>query len=203
MIDRQQEVGNHGFIAGVDEAGRGPLAGPVVAAAVILDAPLDGLADSKKLTEKRRDELAVTIRKRSLAWAVAWADVAEIDHLNILNATMLSMRRAILGLRVRPNHVLVDGNRLPGLEFHSFSVGGDAIIKGDDTEPAISAASILAKTVRDGMMRELHTLFPAYGFDGHKGYGTAAHRACIESSGPCPQHRMSFAPMSSMRNHVA
>ncbi len=190
-------------MAGVDEAGRGPLAGPVVAAAVVLGEPLDGLADSKKLSEKRRVELAALIRQRSLAWAVAWSDVAEIDTLNILHATMLSMRRAILGLRLRPTQVLVDGNRLPSLDFHGFSLHGEAIIKGDDKEPAISAASILAKTVRDGMMRDLHDLYPDYGFDGHKGYGTREHRDRIETAGPCPQHRMSFAPMSTMKDRVA
>ncbi|MEM1173486.1 MAG: ribonuclease HII [Pseudomonadota bacterium] len=200
---RRQDGEQQGFVAGVDEAGRGPLAGPVVAAAVVLTEPLDGLADSKKLSEKRRVELAGVIRERSLAWAVAWSDVAEIDTLNILHATMLSMRRAVLGLRIRPTRVLVDGNRLPDLDFHTFSLRGEAIIKGDDKVPAISAASILAKTVRDSMMRQLHDVYPEYGFAGHKGYGTREHRARIESSGPCPQHRMSFAPMSLMKDRVA
>ncbi len=200
---RQQDVWQDDFVAGVDEAGRGPLAGPVVAAAVILGQPIDGLADSKKLSEGRRTELAESIRRDSLAWAVAWADVAEIDTLNILHATLLSMRRAVLGLRLRPRHVLVDGNRLPNLRFFGYEPAGEAIVKGDDKVAAISAASILAKTVRDDMMRDMHELYPDYGFAGHKGYGTRDHRERIESVGPCPQHRMSFAPMSTMKDRVA
>ena len=200
---RQQDAWKDDFVAGVDEAGRGPLAGPVVAAAVILGSPIDGLADSKKLSEKRRTELATTIRRESLAWAVAWADVAEIDSLNILHATMLSMRRAVLGLKLRPTQVLVDGNRLPDLRFFGFAPSGEAIVKGDDKVAAISAASILAKTVRDDMMRDMHELYPDYGFAGHKGYGTRDHRDRIETVGPCPQHRMSFAPMSTMKDRVA
>ena len=200
---RQQDAWKNDFVAGVDEAGRGPLAGPVVAAAVILGDPIDGLADSKKLSETRRTELAATIRRESLAWAVAWADVAEIDSLNILHATMLSMRRAVLGLKLRPTEVLVDGNRLPNLRFFDVKLSGEAIIKGDDKVASISAASILAKTVRDDMMRDMHELYPDYGFAGHKGYGTRDHRERIESVGPCPQHRMSFAPMSTMKDRVA
>ena len=183
--------------AGVDEAGRGPLAGPVVAAAVILDdrnVP-SGLRDSKKLKEGDRDLLAGEIRARALAWAVAWADRAEIDAINILNATMLAMRRAIIGLRVRPDLVLVDGNRLPDLRFGDRPVEGRAIVRGDDRVPSISAASILAKTTRDAIMRERCALYPDYAFSRHKGYGTELHRERLNLHGPCAEHRRSFAPV--------
>lgn len=185
-----------GPVAGVDEAGRGPLAGPVVAAAVILDErrPIDGLADSKKLTPECREELALAIRARSLAYAVAWADAAEIDRLNILGATFLAMRRAILGLPVRPLAIDVDGNRLPNLMFNGIQLHGTAIVGGDDTVPAISAASIIAKVHRDGIMRMLDRIHPAYGFSRHKGYATPEHRDCITRYGPCEQHRKSFRP---------
>ncbi len=186
-----------GLVAGVDEAGRGPLAGPVAAAAVILnpDQPVAGLADSKKLSAGRREELAREVRASALAWAVAWADPAEIDALNILAATMLAMRRAILGLSLTPAVVQVDGNRLPDLRFGDRRLAGEAIIGGDDRVAAISAASILAKTVRDRMMIELDRLYPCYEFARHKGYGTAVHRARLEEFGPCREHRFTFAPV--------
>lgn len=183
-------------VAGVDEAGRGPLAGPVVAAAVILATPIDGLDDSKKLAEPRRDELALRIRAEAVAWCVASASVPEIDELNILHATMLAMRRAVAGLAMRPGRVLVDGNRLPDLEFDGRPIDGEAIVGGDGLVPSISAASILAKTTRDAYMRELDAEFPQYGFAQHKGYGTRVHRERILAHGPCPEHRMSFAPMN-------
>ncbi len=186
-----------GLVAGVDEAGRGPLAGPVAAAAVILnpEQPVAGLADSKKLSAGRREELAREVRASALAWAVAWADPAEIDALNILAATMLAMRRAILGLSLTPAVVQVDGNRLPDLRFGDRRLAGEAIIGGDDRVAAISAASILAKTVRDRMMIELDRLYPCYEFARHKGYGTAVHRARLEEFGPCREHRFTFAPV--------
>lgn len=184
-------------IAGVDEAGRGPLAGPVVAAAVILSVGQDvsGYADSKRLSADTRERLAGDIRRHALAWSVAWADAAEIDSLNILNATMLAMRRAILGLNVRPASVLVDGNRLPSLVFADCSIAGDAVVGGDGSVPAISAASILAKTVRDEMMTGMDRIFPQYEFGRHKGYGTAVHRERLAEHGPCQQHRRTFAPV--------
>ena len=188
------------LLAGVDEAGRGPLAGPVVAAAVILDERVrpEGLRDSKKLKQRERDELAVDIRARSLAWAVAWADRAEIDAINILNATMLAMRRALLGLRVRPDTVLVDGNRLPDLRIGGCRIEGQAIVRGDDRVPAISAASILAKTTRDAIMQDRDALYPDYAFSRHKGYGTELHRERLARHGPCDEHRRSFAPLRDM-----
>lgn len=189
--------GFDGFLAGVDEAGRGPLAGPVVASAVVLDprAPIAGLADSKKLSSKRRDILAVEIKRRALAWSVAWADAAEIDAINILAATMLAMRRAILGLVLTPGKVQIDGNRLPNLRFDQTVIHGEAIIGGDDIIPAISAASIIAKTTRDTMMLELDKIYPNYEFARHKGYGTEVHRQKLQKFGPCRQHRQSFAPV--------
>ncbi len=185
------------LVAGVDEAGRGPLAGPVAAAAVILnpDRPVEGLADSKKLSASRREELARDVRASALAWAVAWADPAEIDTLNILAATMLAMRRALLGLSVTPDLVLVDGNRLPNLRFGGRQLMGEAIVGGDERVAAISAASILAKTVRDRMMVELDRVYPCYEFARHKGYGTVVHRARLEEFGPCRAHRFTFAPV--------
>jgi ribonuclease HII len=183
--------------AGVDEAGRGPLAGPVVAAAVILDPgqPIDGLADSKALRESRRNELAEEIRGRALAWSVGAAEAAEIDAINILEATMLAMRRAVLGLAVSPAFLKVDGNRMPLVTIGGEPVAGEAIVRGDATVPAISAASILAKTARDRIMVELDLRFPEYGFARHKGYGTAAHLEALRRHGPCEQHRRSFAPV--------
>lgn len=181
-----------GLMAGVDEAGRGPLAGPVVAAAVILDdlQPIEGLADSKVLTAARREQLYDQIRARALCCAIAQASVQEIDSLNILGATMLAMRRAVQGLRLKPVKVLVDGNRLPRL-----NVLAEAIVKGDALVPAISAASILAKVHRDRLCQELHEQYPQYGFAGHKGYGTAEHLEALRRHGACPEHRMSFAPV--------
>lgn len=181
-----------GLICGVDEAGRGPLAGPVCAAAVILDPdqPIAGLADSKKLGARRREELADLIRGRCAAWAVAWASVEEIDALNILQASLLAMRRAVDGLGLRPELALVDGNRCPTLE-----IPGRAIVGGDASEPAISAASILAKVSRDALMLELDRHWPQYGFARHKGYPTAAHVEALRLNGVTPMHRRSFAPV--------
>jgi ribonuclease HII len=186
-----------GLPAGVDEAGRGPLAGPVVASAVILDprVPIPGLADSKKLTAKRREFLAGEIKRHALAWSVAWADAAEIDAINILEATMLAMRRAILGLSVMPGKVQIDGNRLPNLRFDTTVIEGEAIVGGDNIVPAISAASIVAKTTRDQMMLELDEIYPHYEFARHKGYGTEIHRQKLQEFGPCHEHRKSFAPV--------
>lgn len=184
-----------GLIAGVDEAGRGPLAGPVVAAAVILDDlnPIAGLADSKKLTALRRDKLYDQILAKALCCSVAQASVEEIDRLNILQATLLAMRRAVQGLRLKPAKVLVDGNRLPVLD-----VLAEAIVKGDATVPAISAASILAKVTRDRWCDELDRKYPQYGFASHKGYGTAEHLLALREHGACPEHRTTFAPVSQM-----
>lgn len=186
-----------GLVAGVDEAGRGPLAGPVAAAAVILHPgrPIAGLADSKKLTARRRDVLAGEIRARALAWSVAWADPAEIDAINILAATLLAMRRAILGLWVSPEGVRVDGNRLPNLRFGDRHIEGEAIVGGDNRVAEISAASIIAKTARDRKMLELDKLYPCYEFARHKGYGTEVHRARLREFGPCSEHRFTFAPV--------
>ncbi|WP_353152842.1 ribonuclease HII [Pollutimonas bauzanensis] len=180
-------------VAGIDEAGRGPLAGPVYAAAVILDpaVAIEGLADSKKLTAQRREMLAIEIRTHALAWCVASASIEEIDSLNILHATMLAMRRACEGLALAPCKVLVDGNRIP----QGLICPAEAIVKGDATVPAISAASILAKTARDADCLVLHETYPDYAFDQHKGYGTALHLAKLEMHGPCPAHRRSFAPV--------
>ena len=182
-----------GLIAGVDEAGRGPLAGPVVAAAVILDDrnPIQGLADSKKLTKLRREKLFDEIRAKALCCSIAEASVEEIDRLNILQATMLAMRRAVEGLRLRPRLVLVDGNRIPVLDMLA-----EAIVRGDALIPAISAASILAKVHRDRWCAELHRQYPHYGFAGHKGYGTLEHMAALREHGACPEHRMTFRPVS-------
>ena len=182
-----------GLVAGVDEAGRGPLAGPVVAAAVILDdlKPIEGLADSKKLTAARRDKLYDEIRAKALCCAIAEASVEEIDRLNILQATLLAMRRAVEGLRLKPAKELVDGNRLPVLD-----VLAEAIVKGDAKVPAISAASILAKVHRDRWCADYDREFPQYGFAAHKGYGTAEHLAALRQHGACPQHRKTFAPVT-------
>ena len=194
---QSQLFGIDGPVAGIDEAGRGPLAGPVVAAAVILDParPIAGLDDSKALSETRREVLAAEIRESALAWSVAWADPREIDTLNILAATLLAMRRAILGLGVFPAGVRVDGNRLPGLGFGGRSIPGEAVVRGDASVASISAASILAKTTRDRMMVEMDSLYPQYGFARHKGYGTEVHRERLRRHGPCSEHRLSFAPV--------
>ena len=182
-------------LCGVDEAGRGPLAGPVMAAAVMLDPaqPIDGLRDSKKLSAAARERLADEIRLRAVAWCVAEASVAEIDQLNILQATLLAMQRAVAGLSRAPDDVWVDGNRCPNWAWRS-----QAVVKGDDKVAAIAAASILAKTVRDQYMRRLHDEHPVYGFARHMGYGTALHLAALKAHGACPQHRRSFAPVKSL-----
>ncbi len=187
--------GSPGLVAGVDEAGRGPLAGPVVAAAVILDElnPIRGLADSKLLSPKRREALFDEIRARALCCSVALASVEEIDSLNILQATLLAMRRAVQGLRLRPHRVVVDGNRAPVLD-----VLVKAIVKGDAKVQAISAASILAKVHRDRLCLELHAAHPGYGFDAHKGYPTPAHLQALQQHGACPAHRRSFAPVKAV-----
>lgn len=180
------------LIAGVDEAGRGPLAGPVVAAAVILDDlhPIAGLNDSKKLTARRREQLFDEIRAKALCFSVAEASVDEIDSLNILQATLLAMRRAVEGLRLKPGKVLVDGNRLPVLD-----VVAEAIVQGDALVPAISAASILAKVTRDRWCAQVDATYPQYGFAAHKGYGTAEHLQALRQHGASPLHRSSFAPV--------
>ncbi len=180
------------YLAGVDEAGRGPLVGAVVSGAVILDPanPIEGLTDSKKLSAKRREELAVEIKAKALCWAIGRCGPAEIDALNILHASLKSMSRAIEGLSLRPDHVQVDGNRCP---ITDISV--EAIVKGDLTEPAISAGSILAKVTRDAEMHALHEIYPAFGFDRHKGYPTKFHQEKILELGITPEHRMSFRPV--------
>ncbi|MDX1405260.1 MAG: ribonuclease HII [Woeseiaceae bacterium] len=187
-------------LAGVDEAGRGPLAGPVVAAAVILDpdTAIDGLADSKCLSADTREGLACAIMARALAWSVSWSDPAEIDRLNILQATLLAMRRAILGLRIPPARVVVDGNRLPDLNFYGRQIDGCAVIGGDARVASISAASILAKVRRDRIMTDMDVLYPQYGFRRHKGYATADHRERLGRFGPCSVHRQSFSPVSAL-----
>ena len=180
------------LVAGVDEVGRGPLVGAVVTAAVILNPlkPIAGLADSKKLTAARREALAVIIERDALAWALGRAEPEEIDELNILQATMLAMQRAVSALSIQPDHVLIDGNRCPVLPMTA-----EAIVKGDGTVAEISAASILAKVARDREMTELHAEHPSYGFDRHKGYPTPAHLTALAELGPLPQHRRSFAPV--------
>ena len=180
------------LLAGVDEVGRGPLAGDVVAAAVILDpaSPIDGLDDSKKLTEKKREALFPQIQERALSWCVARASVAEIDKLNILHASMLAMKRAVEGLERQPEHVLVDGNRLP-----PWTYSAEAVVKGDSRVAAIAAASILAKVTRDREMADMDGRYPGYGFAAHKGYPTRTHMAALEKLGPCPIHRHSFGPV--------
>ena len=182
------------LIAGVDEAGRGPLVGSVFAAAVILppDYDLPGLTDSKKLSEKKRDSLAAAIKEQALAWHIAEASVAEIAELNILHATMLAMKRAINGLACVPDKVLIDGNRIP----RDLAVNAEAVIKGDSSVVQISAASVLAKTARDAQMYVLAERFPQYGFEKHKGYGTAVHLAALQQYGALPEHRAAFAPVA-------
>lgn len=180
------------YIAGVDEVGRGPLAGAVIAGAVILDPlrPIAGLTDSKLLTEKKREQLFVEIQANALAWAIGRAEVDEIDTINILQASLVAMQRAVAALTVQPHHVLVDGNKAP-----KFVCPATAIIKGDLTEPAISAASIIAKVTRDREMVELDRQYPMYGFAAHKGYGTKLHLTALQEHGPCVLHRRSFAPV--------
>jgi ribonuclease HII len=180
------------IVAGVDEAGRGPLAGPVVAAAVVLDpaSPIAGLDDSKKLSESKREELFPLIRRQALAWSVVEISPAEIDRINILQATLLAMQRAVERLSLPPVLALIDGNRAPALPCRTRT-----IVQGDRLEPAISAASILAKVTRDRLMREMHLRYPVYRFDRHKGYPTAMHLSLLSVHGPCPEHRRSFAPV--------
>ena len=190
-----------GLVAGVDEAGRGPLAGPVVVAAVILDPqrPIDGLSDSKVLNANRRDALASCIREQALAFAICIVERDEIDSLNILQATLTGMSRAISALTLRPALALIDGNQVP----RNLACRGQAIIGGDASEPAISAASILAKTVRDARMRELDVIHPGYGFARHKGYATAEHFEALFRLGPCSEHRRSFAPVREAQHGAA
>jgi ribonuclease HII len=185
------------FVCGVDEAGRGPLAGSVYAAAVILDPahPIPGLKDSKKLSERNRVRLAGEIRQHALAWSVAFATVEEIEQLNILHASMLAMQRAVLGLNPAAEFALIDGNRCPQLP-----IPARAIVRGDDSEACISAASILAKTERDQEMRRLADIYPMYGFERHAGYPTAAHLAALEAHGPSPVHRKRFGPVERILN---
>jgi ribonuclease HII len=194
LFDYASEV-----ICGVDEAGRGPLAGPVLAAAVILDPakPIAGLRDSKKLSPIRRDELALIIQRDALAWSIAQCSAAEIDALNILQATMLAMRRAIEGLSVAPTLALIDGNRCPVAAIRT-----EAIVKGDDKVIEISAASILAKTARDALLLEMHERYPQYAFDQHKGYPTALHLARLREHGVTPEHRRSYAPVRELLNEA-
>ena len=186
-------------VAGIDEAGRGPLAGPVVAAAVILKPrrPIEGVADSKLLTAAERERLNVAIRRESLCWGIGWADHVEIDAINILQATFLAMHRAILAMPMLPDHVLIDGNRLPKLTTLGKTALGKtltarAIIDGDASHAAISAASILAKTARDSYMDQMNTVYPEYCFSDHKGYATPDHQRLLAKHGPCPLHRRSF-----------
>lgn len=195
QVQQQVEIGffdGNDRIAGVDEAGRGPLAGPVVAAAVILDPtrPIAGLNDSKKLSERQRERLAIEIRNHALAFAIAQCSPAEIDELNILQASLLAMQRAVHMLSISPEQVIVDGNRCPPLRYPVR-----AIVGGDATEPAISAASIIAKVARDRLMTEMDQRFPEYGFARHKGYPTAMHIRAIEEHGVTPEHRRSFGPV--------
>ncbi|MBY4595308.1 ribonuclease HII [Ottowia caeni] len=189
-----------GLVAGVDEAGRGPLAGPVVAAAVILDPrqPIKGLADSKKLTPLRRERLYDEIRAKALCCEIGQASVEEIDEINILQATMLAMQRAVAGLRLRPTRVMVDGNRLPTLSMHA-----EAVVGGDAKVASISAASIIAKVYRDRWCLEVDAEWPQYGFAGHKGYGTPAHLAALREHGPCVHHRRSFSPVAQLLQQVS
>lgn len=188
-----------GLTAGVDEAGRGPLAGPVAAAAVILDdaRPIIGLADSKRLSPARREALALEIRASSLAWGLGWADAAEVDEFNVLQATFLAMRRALAALSSAPAHVIVDGNRCPSLQGLTFECTVEAVVRADAIVASVSAASILAKTARDACMRELDLRYPGYGFADHKGYPTASHVAALRRLGPSPVHRRSYAPVQS------
>ncbi len=186
-----------GLTAGVDEAGRGPLAGPVVAAAVILDARrrIPGLRDSKELQPAERARLAPRIRTRAVAWAIGWVDAGEIDVLNILEASLLAMRRALLGLAVRPAQVRVDGDRCPDSAMLGLGCGIQAVVRGDALVAEISAASILAKVARDAFMTRVAGHYPGYGFERHKGYATAGHLDCLAQHGPCRLHRQSFAPL--------
>jgi ribonuclease HII len=196
--ERRKRAILHGaVVAGVDEVGRGPLAGPVVAAAVILDParPIQGLCDSKLLSAPRRVCLAGEIRRNALAFSLGCADPDEIDALNVLRASLLAMERAVARLKVCPERILVDGNRAPGFAAADRRYSVEAIVRGDQSVPSISAASILAKVCRDRLMRRWHRRFPGYGFDRNKGYPTPAHLAGLEREGPCAIHRASFAPV--------
>jgi ribonuclease HII len=186
-----------GLAAGVDEAGRGPLAGPVVAAAVILDPmrPIRGLRDSKELVPEVRERLASQLRVRALAWAIGWVDAGEIDVLNILQASLLAMRRALLGLAIRPARICIDGDRCPNGAMLGLDCGMEAIVRGDARVREISAASIIAKTSRDAFMTRMAAIYPDYGFERHKGYATDEHLECLARMGPCRLHRRSFAPV--------
>lgn len=192
QVDLELNLPTHDAIAGVDEAGRGPLAGPVYAAAVIFhhDAPIVGVADSKKLGGARREQLFEQIQAEAASWCIARAEVEEIDRLNILEATMLAMSRAVAGLSIQPAHVLVDGNRSPG-----FGCPSTPVVKGDDRVAVIGAASILAKVARDRDLLKLDAEYPGYGFARHKGYGTKVHLQALQDLGPCPAHRTSFGPV--------
>lgn len=191
----KRDIQQYTLVAGVDEVGRGPLVGAVVTAAVILDParPIEGLADSKKLSEKKRNELAILIKQNALSWSLGRAEVVEIDELNILHATMLAMKRAVEGLDIQPEHVLVDGNRCPQWKYSSHSV-----IKGDALFAQISAASIIAKVARDDEMIALDKHYPQYGFAAHKGYPTKAHLAALQEHGPLSCYRQSFKPVQSV-----
>ena len=190
QFDQQFRDACGGIVCGVDEAGRGPLAGPVYAAAVILspDRPIEGLNDSKKLSEKKREALYDVIVDRAEAYCIAWASVAEIEEYNILGATYLAMTRAVEGLSVTPNLALIDGNRIPP----QLGVSAQTVVKGDAQSESIAAASILAKVTRDRLLMELDAQYPQYGFAVHKGYGTKAHTSALQEYGPCPEHRPSF-----------
>lgn len=200
QADLQLLIEQYALLAGVDEAGRGPLAGPVFAAAVILDPekPMTELADSKKLSAKRREELAVRIKQEALAWCIASASTEEIDQLNILGATLLAMRRACIQLPITPEFILIDGNQVPT----QLNAPARAVIKGDAQIAAISAASILAKTARDEACLLMHEQYPQYAFAQHKGYGTKLHMQLLEEHGPCPEHRRSFAPVKKRLNSL-
>jgi ribonuclease HII len=191
--------------AGVDEAGRGPLAGPVVAAAVILPAKrcIRGLDDSKALDAESRERLERLVKRRSVAWGLGWASACEIDAINILQATFLAMRRALLALPVAPAHVRIDGNRAPSLDGLGFSCTCETIVQGDANDASIAAASILAKTARDRWMESVDALYPGYGFASHKGYGTPEHQAALARLGPCSLHRRSFEPVRSVGGRVS
>jgi ribonuclease HII len=193
------DLRQHGLTAGIDEAGRGPLAGPVVAAAVILDRrrPIRGIADSKVLSPEVREDLARRIEARAIAWGLGWADPCEVDAINILQATLLAMRRALLGLHCAPAHVIVDGDRCPSLAGLGLDCTIEAVVAGDSSVICVGAASILAKVARDRFMGELDLRYPGYGFAGHKGYGTPEHLAALRRLGPSPVHRRSFAPVQS------
>ncbi len=197
MQQRLVFVDEKAIVAGVDEAGRGPLAGPVVAAAVILDdeRPIDGLNDSKLLTESQRVKLAKVIRQRARAFALALADPVEIDRINILQASLLAMERAVSRLGLEPDLILVDGKQVPRFENSGRSIEAEPVVRGDKLVPAISAASILAKVCRDRLMRRWHRRYPLYGFDTNKGYPTPRHLAALSYFGSCPIHRQNFSPV--------